>query len=79
MNYIEYIFKIEPLQPGTEILIAELGYAGFESFVETEEGVTAYIQKEVWNGAILDEMARAPYIFRPLQWGRSSFPTRHSS
>jgi ribosomal protein L11 methyltransferase len=56
MNYIEYIFKIEPLQPGTEILIAELGYAGFESFVETEEGVTAYIQKEVWNGAILDEI-----------------------
>lgn len=57
MNYIEYIFKIEPLQPGTEILIAELGYAGFESFVETEEGVTAYIQKEVWNGAILDEIS----------------------
>ena len=56
MNYIEYIFNIEPLQPGTEILIAELGYAGFESFVETEEGVTAYIQKEVWNGAILDEI-----------------------
>ena len=37
MNYIEYIFKVEPMQPGTEILIAELGYAGFESFVETEE------------------------------------------
>lgn len=53
MNYIEYIFKVEPLQPGSEILIAELGYAGFESFVETEEGVTAYIQKEEWNEDIL--------------------------
>ena len=56
MNYIEYIFKVEPMQPGTEILIAELGYAGFESFVETEEGVTAYIQKEDWNEAILKEI-----------------------
>lgn len=56
MNYLEYIFKIEPLQPGTEILVAELGYAGFESFVETEEGVAAYIQKEDWNEAILEEI-----------------------
>ena len=43
MNYLEFQFKIEPLQPASEILIAELGYAGFESFVENEEGVTAYI------------------------------------
>jgi ribosomal protein L11 methyltransferase len=54
--YIEYNFKVSPLQPGTEILIAELGYAGFESFVETEEGVTAYIQKDEWNRGILDEI-----------------------
>lgn len=56
MNYIEYIFKVSPLQPGTEILIAELGYAGFESFVETEEGVTAYIQKDDWNEHILKDI-----------------------
>jgi ribosomal protein L11 methyltransferase len=52
--YIGYDFKVEPLQPATEILIAELGYAGFESFVENEEGVTAYIQKEEWNKDILE-------------------------
>lgn len=56
MNYIEYIFKVEPREPGTEILIAELGYAGFESFVETEEGVTAYIQKDDWNENILGDI-----------------------
>ena len=44
--YIEYNFTISPKEPGTEILIAELGAEGFESFVENEEGVTAYIQKE---------------------------------
>ena len=54
--YIGYQFKVEPLQPGTEILIAELGYAGFESFVETEEGVSAYIQKEEWNEHILEDI-----------------------
>ena len=54
--YIGYDFRIEPLQPGAEILIAELGYAGFESFVESEEGVTAYIQKDEWNAFILDDI-----------------------
>jgi ribosomal protein L11 methyltransferase len=54
--YIGYYFKVEPMQPGTEILIAELGYAGFESFVETEEGVTAYIQKEEYTDTILDDI-----------------------
>ncbi|WP_248723802.1 50S ribosomal protein L11 methyltransferase [Seonamhaeicola sp. ML3] len=54
--YIGYEFKVEPLQPVVEILIAELGYAGFESFVENETGVTAYIQKEEWNASILDDI-----------------------
>ena len=54
--YIGYEFKVTPLQPGVEILIAELGYAGFESFVETEEGVAAYIQKDEWNESILDDV-----------------------
>lgn len=54
--YIGYEFKVSPLQPGVEILIAELGYAGFESFVETEFGVTAYIQKEEWNANILEDI-----------------------
>ncbi|WP_066224507.1 50S ribosomal protein L11 methyltransferase [Formosa haliotis] len=54
--YIGYEFKVSPLQPGVEILIAELGYAGFESFVETEMGVTAYIQKAEWNANILEDI-----------------------
>lgn len=44
--YIGYTFTITPLEPAREILIAELGYAGFESFVETETGCIAYIQKQ---------------------------------
>jgi ribosomal protein L11 methyltransferase len=54
--YIGYTFKVEPVQPGTEILIAELGFSGFESFVETPEGVIAYIQEVDHFDAILDDI-----------------------
>lgn len=42
--YTALNFRIEPLQPYTEILIAELAVLGFESFEETDKGVVAYIQ-----------------------------------
>lgn len=54
--YIGYDFKVKPLEPAVEILIAELGYAGFESFVETETGTTAYIQKDEWRADILEDI-----------------------
>ncbi len=54
--YISYTFNITPRDPATEILIAELGYAGFESFVENKEGVIAYIQKEEFKEDILDDI-----------------------
>ena len=54
--YIGYDFKIEPKEPASEILIAELGVAGFESFVETDNGVLAYIQKKEWFEDILSEV-----------------------
>ncbi|MEE3999624.1 50S ribosomal protein L11 methyltransferase [Tenacibaculum sp. FZY0031] len=54
--YIEYTFEVVPKDPATEILIAELGVLGFESFVENENGVVAYIQKDDWNEAILDNV-----------------------
>ncbi len=54
--YIEYDFTVTPKEPATEILIAELGNVGFESFVENENGVTAYIQKEEWQASILENI-----------------------
>ncbi|CAM1361439.1 Ribosomal protein L11 methyltransferase [Tenacibaculum litoreum] len=54
--YIEYTFEVTPKEPTTEILIAELGVLGFESFVENENGVIAYIQKEDWNKDILNDV-----------------------
>src|SRR5690606_30962320 len=54
--YIEYTFKVAPIQPASDILIAQLGEVGFESFVETDEGVLAYINKKDWKPDILHEI-----------------------
>lgn len=54
--YIGYDFKVKPLQPAVDILVAELGEIGFESFAETEEGLNAYIQKTDWNPKILEDL-----------------------
>lgn len=44
------------MEPGAEILIAELGETPFESFIETENGISAYIQKEYWNEDMLNDI-----------------------
>jgi ribosomal protein L11 methyltransferase len=54
INYIGYVFIVSPKEPATEILIAQLGLVGFESFVENEDGVSAYIQEGDWNATILE-------------------------
>lgn len=54
--YIEYRFTVKPQQPASDILIAELGEAGFESFVEEEEFMLAYIQKTDWSEHILTDV-----------------------
>jgi len=52
--YLGYHFTVEPTQPGTEILLAELGDTPFESFVENEDGLTAYVKKDLWSDDILE-------------------------
>lgn len=54
--YIGYHFTIEPLELGSEILIAELGEKAFESFIETETGISAFVQKELWDTNILEDI-----------------------
>jgi ribosomal protein L11 methyltransferase len=55
-NYIGYHFTISPKELGSEILVAELEEKAFESFMETEEGVSAYVQKELWTEDILNNV-----------------------
>ena len=46
-NYLEFDFKISPLQPWNEILMAELIEIGFDSFTEEHDGILGYIQKDL--------------------------------
>jgi ribosomal protein L11 methyltransferase len=47
MNYIEVTATIE--SDFSEIIMAELGELGFESFVESDEGLLAYIQEDSFD------------------------------
>jgi len=54
--YFAYHFSVEPKELGSEILIAFLGEKPFESFIETENGFSAFIQKNLWTKNILDDI-----------------------
>ncbi len=47
MNYLELTVQVEP--DFAEILVAELAELGFDSFVDTDEGLQAYIAEELYK------------------------------
>lgn len=55
-KYVAYHFKVEPKNPGADILLAELAELPFDSFVETEEGLSAYIQAHDRTEDLLNEI-----------------------
>lgn len=57
MNYIEFSVQIKPLEIGREVLVAELAELGFESFIDTEDGLNAYIQEDDFLESKLDSIA----------------------
>lgn len=61
-NYLEFNFKIQPLQPWNEILMAELIEIGFDSFTEELEGILGYIQKELFKE---EELMQLPIFSNP--------------
>ena len=54
--YLGYHFSVEPKELGSEILIAELGEKAFESFIETEAGFSAFVQKSLWTADIMNDI-----------------------
>lgn len=62
MDYLELKVTLTPQQPWGDILIAELAEAGFESFVEFDQGIIAYGQTtEVsYEKAIAETFLAAP-------------------
>jgi len=63
MNYIEVCFGIKALESAEinaemarEILVAELGALNFESFVNTEDGLQAYVQEEEFDEEVVKDL-----------------------
>ncbi|GAB3706940.1 50S ribosomal protein L11 methyltransferase [Spirosoma flavus] len=54
MNYSELTLRLSP--DYTEILMAELAEIGFDSFVETDEGLMAYIPESDLDESVLQEV-----------------------
>ena len=56
MKYLEFTFRTVPCtEIVNDVLSGVLGEAGFESFVEQADGITAYIQKELYSETALKE------------------------
>ena len=66
--YLEYAFSLDPVQPARDIIVAVLAEAGFESFVETPEGVLAYIAKRDWRAGMLEELYILPQAAVSSSW-----------
>jgi len=56
MDYLEFDFTITPKESGTEILAAVLAEVGFESFVETETGILAYIPESKFSAGVVEKL-----------------------
>jgi len=55
-NYVGCYFKFPNRPEFGELLIAELGLLGFESFVEQENGLEAYIPEGDWSEDLLNQV-----------------------
>jgi len=56
MDYLEFNFTITPVNPGYEILTAILADIGFESFMETETDLLAYISSDKFSVKDIENM-----------------------
>ncbi|MBK9284415.1 MAG: 50S ribosomal protein L11 methyltransferase [Sphingobacteriaceae bacterium] len=63
MSYFAFQFVVEPVDPGSDILIAVLAEAGFESFENNENGFVGYIPEELAESLQLSEIAFDDFKF----------------
>ena len=55
MQYKEVIFEISPIEPCRDILLAYLGELPYDSFIEEEKGLKAYVLTKDFNKAVLED------------------------
>ena len=55
-HFVCYDFTVEPLNPGCEILIAQLSQLGFDSFQENSDGISAYIDSTILSSVTVEDI-----------------------
>ena len=56
MEYVCVSFQVNPPEPGSEILVSALSEENFESFVYTEIGFEAYVQEQLFDQTVLQNL-----------------------
>lgn len=65
MNTIELTIELNPTEPWSEILVAELSDLGFESFVNTEAGIIAYAPESInYDDVIASSSLKEDALFK---------------
>ncbi|MFT6843857.1 MAG: ribosomal protein L11 methyltransferase [Flavobacteriales bacterium] len=57
MDYLEFNFQVSPKQPWTDLLVSQLAEIGFDSFVEQDEGILAYIAQASFKEELLETIS----------------------
>ena len=69
--YFELTFMVMPLEPIRDVLVDELSALPFDTFLETEEGVKAYVDQSLFNANELNAVDHFPYtrsIAESIEW-----------
>ena len=75
--YLEIDVSIYPIEPWGEIMIAQMGDFGFESFLDTEKGFKAYMPKSYFSK---NEFERLPLFSKEdvlIKWTQKSIPPQN--
>lgn len=75
MDFIE--LKVAVLPDFADIIVAELAEAGFDSFVETPDGVDAYAPADVFDEAQVQEIVLKYAALTPVTYTFSALPRRN--
>lgn len=68
-DYIEVRFDVEPCDAtSTDVLAAMLCDVEFESFVPDESGLTAYVKRELYNEAAIDDIVTSFPLQAQINW-----------
>lgn len=72
--YTEYDFTLTPPQPWSDVLMAQLGSMGFESFIETEVGFKGYIPRQLENRSAIEGLDLMDHDLVHIAFAKAELP-----